>query len=56
MDKGLELTSDGYVLHPQGSAYWIAALVGLMAAIIGLSITPFPSWAVRTGAEPADHT
>jgi hypothetical protein len=38
MDNGLELTTDGYVLHPKRSGYWIAALVGLAGATIGVFI------------------
>jgi hypothetical protein len=38
MDNGLELTADGYVLHPKASARRIAALVGLAGLILGLVI------------------
>ena len=38
MDNGLELTTDGYVLHPKPSAYRLAALVGLGEIMLGLFI------------------
>ncbi len=37
MDNGLELTADGYVLHPKRTAYRTATLVGVAMAVLGIA-------------------
>ncbi len=46
MDNGLELTEDGYVLHPKPSQYRVAAIVGLGGLLLTVFVvgTVFKSW------------
>ncbi len=37
-DNGLELTADGFILHPRQAAYWIAAGVGAFLAILAVFV------------------
>jgi hypothetical protein len=38
MDNGFELTEDGYVLHPKPSQYRVAAVVGIVGALLSLFV------------------